>query len=281
MDQKLKDELMKKSGYPESWKDEIWEQLEARLGGEQREDMRPETKQESSQELGQGARQDSRQDVVSELRRSSKNNKTKRKGMKGLKIGMGVAAAAVAVTVFLSLPAGTAMMNSVKNWFEPEKKIEIEVEGQKEETNGQVHVDKTSDYAIYYDKDRYKLIEGEDKDVITTKDPLPAEYPEVSLTIEQREDVLPEQLAQEIAEQLKGEYERVDAIERVTAPVNGYLVHAIDGSDRLSKVTNVYVVSNEKEGSFILSSKYFLEAAEGHGSRFTQTLAQFQVISEE
>src|SRR5690606_14013077 len=109
----------------------------------------------------------------------------------------------------------------------------------------------------------------------------PEEYPEVSLTIEQREDVLPEQLAQEIAEQLKGEYARVDAIERVTATVNGYLVHAIDGSDRLSKVTNVYVVSNEKEGSFILSSKYFLEAAEGHGSRFTQTLAQFQVISEE
>ncbi|MDF2835675.1 MAG: hypothetical protein K0Q63_1315 [Paenibacillus sp.] len=256
MDQKLKEQLLEKSDYPDTWKNDIWGQLEARLDEERHEAP------------------------VGNLRRAT-NNKNKHKGMKVMKIGIGVAAAAVAVTVFLSLPAGTAMMDSVKDWFEPEKKIEIDVEGQKEETNGQVHVDKTSEYAIYYDKDRYKLVEGTDKDVITTIDPLPAEYPEVSLTIEQRTDVLPEQLAEELAGQLQGEYARVDAVERVTAPVDGYLVHAIDGSDRLSKVTNVYVVSNGKQGSFILSSNYFLEAAEGHGARFTQTLEQFQVIDGE
>jgi hypothetical protein len=259
MDQKLKEQLQEKSKYPDGWKDDIWGQIEARL----------EEAPQESQALDVNAS------------RVTNNNKNKHKGMKVMKIGLGVAAAAVAVTVFLSLPAGTAMMESVKNWFEPEKKIEIDVEGQKEETNGQVHVDKTSDYAIYYDKDRYKLVEGADKDVITTIEPLPAEYPGVSLTIEQKADVLPEQLAAELAEQLQGEYARVDAVERVTSPVRGYLVHAIDGSDRLSKVANVYVVSNGKQGSFILSSNYFLEAAEGHGARFTQTLEQFQVLEGE
>lgn len=258
MDPKHKEQLLEKSEYPEAWKDDIWGQLEAKLDEGERQ----------RQEAPAGG-----------LGRST--NKNKHKGMKVMKIGIGVAAAAVAVTVFLSLPAGTVMMDSVKDWFEPEKRIEIEVEGQKEETNGQVHVDKTSDYAIYYDKDRYKLVEGEDKDVITTIEPLPAEYPEVSLTIEQRPDVLPEQLAAELAAGLQGEYARVDAVERVTAPVDGYLVHAIDGNDRLSKVTNVYIVSNGKQGSFILSSNYFLEAAEGHGARFTQTLEQFQVLAGE
>lgn len=284
MDRKLKDELMAKSHYPDTWKNEIWERLEARLDGgrEQRELDSAGSREE--QAGVDGAKKDN-EPVAGRngnLQRSGDmNNEIKHKGMRGLKIGIGVAAAAVAATVFLSLPAGTAMMNSVKNWFEPEKKIQVEIEGQKEDTNGQVHVDKTSDYAIYYDKDRYKLEEGEKKDVITTIEPLPAEYPEVSLTIEQREDAQPEQLAKELAERLQGDYARVDAVERVTAPVDGYLVHAIDGNDRLSKVANVYVVDNGKGGSFILTSAYFLEAAEGHGARFTRTLEQFEVLAEE
>ncbi|MBD2872946.1 hypothetical protein [Paenibacillus arenilitoris] len=272
MDRKLKDELMKKSNYPDDWKEEIWGRLEAQLD-------RVEVDATSDNTQSIPAERPEPQEEP--LPQRSNNNKNKHKGMRTLKIWIGVATAAVAATVFLSLPAGTAMMNSVKNWFVPEKKIEIEVEGHKEETNGQVHVDDTSDYAIYYDKDRYKLVEGDGKDVITTIDPLPEPYPEVSLTIEQKADVLPEELAKQIAGQLQGEYARVDAIERVTAPVDGYLVHAIDGSDRLSEVTNVYVVSNKKQGSFVLSGRYFLEAAEGHGARFYHTLEQFEVLADE
>ncbi|MDQ6420730.1 hypothetical protein RB620_14965 [Paenibacillus sp. LHD-117] len=272
MDQKLKDQLMEQSKYPDDWKEDIWGRLEAQMDREQGD---------ATSDRTQPMVAERQEPEAKPQRANNMNNKNKHQGMRILKIWVGVAAAAVAITVFLSLPAGTAMMNSVKHWFEPEKKIEIDVEGQKEETNGQVHVDETSDYAIYYDKDRYKLIEGESKDVITTIDPIPEPYPQVSLTIEQNVDVLPEQLAAELAEQLKGQYARVDAVERVTAPVDGYLIHAIDGSDRLSKVTNVYVVSNKKQGSFILSSAYFLEAAEGHGSRFYHTLEQFEVLEEE
>ncbi|MFD0591118.1 hypothetical protein ACFQZE_24270 [Paenibacillus sp. GCM10027627] len=46
---------------------------------------------------------------------------------------------------------------------------------------------------------------------------------------------------------------------------------------------NIYkaVTSNEQQGSFILTMNDFLEAAEGHGERFTQTLEQFKVLAEE
>jgi hypothetical protein len=203
----------------------------------------------------------------------------KRKSKRWLRTTTGIAAAVIAVVAFLSLPPGTAFMKSVQTWFAPEKKIEISVEGEKEQTNGQAHVDEESRYAIYYDKDRYKLIQGEGKDTITTIDELPAPYPQVSLTIEQDMKIPPEQLANQVAADLKERFAKVDAIERVASPVDGYRIHAINGNDRLSKVITVYVTSNEQKGSFVLSLDYFLEAAEGHGARFEQTVEQFEVLS--
>ncbi|RIX49244.1 hypothetical protein D3P08_23185 [Paenibacillus nanensis] len=260
MEQKLKNRLREESRYDDKLKDEIWSQIELQLEGSPR----------TQDTIGTQAWEKPRM-----------NNKGRTSRMKAIKIWTGVAAAAIAVAVFLTLPPGTAMMKSIQNWFAPEKEIEIEVEGQKEQTQGQVHVDEASRYAIYYDKERYKLVQEDGKDVITTIDPLPEPYPQVSLTIEQNLSKKPEELAQEIAEQLAKEYAEVREIEQVTSPVNGYSIHAIDGSDRLSKVITVYVTSNEQQGSFILTSRYFLEAAEGHGARFTQTLEQFEVLKPE
>lgn len=258
MDQKLKNRLQEESRYDNKLKDEIWSQIELQLEGSPRE--KPE---------------------LQAWEKTNMNNKGRTSQMKIMKITAGVAAAAVAVTVFLTLPAGTAMMKSIQNWFEPEKQIEIEVEGDKEQTQGQVHVNEESRYAIYYDKGRYKLVQEDGKDVITTIDPLPEPFPQVSLTIEQDVSKKPEEIAQEIAKQLASEYAEVREIEQITEPVNGYSIHAIDGNDRLSKVITVYVTSNDQQGSFILSSRYFLEAAEGHGSRFRQTLEQFEVLKPE
>lgn len=258
MDQKLKNRLNEESQYDNKLKDEIWSQIELQLEGSPRE-----------------------KSELQAWEKTNMNNKGRTSQMKIMKITAGVAVAAVAVTVFLTLPAGTAMMKSIQNWFAPEKQIEIEVEGDKEQTQGQVHVNEDSRYAIYYDKERYKLVEEDGKDVITTIEPLPEPFPQVSLTIEQDVNKKPEELAQEIAEQLAKEYAEVREIEQVTSPVTGYSIHAIDGNDRLSKVITVYVTSNDQQGSFILSSRYFLEAAEGHGSRFTQTLEQFEVLKPE
>ncbi|WP_020618844.1 hypothetical protein [Paenibacillus daejeonensis] len=256
MERKLKERLLEESKYDPGDKDEIWAKLDAHLDHEPQ--PAPPSQQEDQPTL----------------------QKRRAKLMKKIKITTGVAAAAIAVGVFFSLPAGTAFMNEIQGWFAPEKQVQVEVEGQKEETQQELHQDEESRYVIYYDVDRYKLIEGEHQDMITTKEPLPDMYPEVSLTIDQALDVSPAQVAAQVAEQLQSEFAEVSAPEQIQEPVEGYVVHAIDGNEWDSPVTRVYLVDNGKSGTFVLQAKYFLEAAEGHGARFEQMLGEFQVLPE-
>ncbi|WP_168123327.1 hypothetical protein [Paenibacillus sp. HB172176] len=271
MDRKLREHLMEESGYSQELKDSIWEEIEARLDEE-------EEPREAGHELNNSEHQGGADMNMRTMETSRQGRIGKKKRHTGWKITAGAAAAAVALTAFLTMPAGTAMMKSVEQWFAPQKKIDISIEGQQEETQGKLHQDEASHYVIYYDKERYKLVEGQDKDVITTIEPLPERYPAVSLTIEQNTGEKPEALAGEIAESLKGEYTDVREIEQVEEPVKGYRIHAIDGQEWNSKVITVYVTSNEREGSFVLTENYFLEAAEGHGARFRQMLEQFEIL---
>lgn len=271
MERKLKKRLQDESRYPNELKEELWEKIEANLDIDHA--AHTERHREPRHERGSGSR------------------------MKRIRIATGVAAAAVAVAVFLSLPTGTALMKDIKHWFAPEKKIEISIEGQTEETNQKLHQggqaqgdqnggheeakDKTSEYIIYYDQERYKLVEGQKEDVITTLEPLPERYPEVSLTIAQFPDTAPSELATELEQKIKREYANAQPLQQVTAPVTGYRLHALNGHEWNSEVTTVYVISNGKQGSFVLTEKYFLEAAEGHGARFEQMLKEFRVLSGE
>lgn len=216
--------------------------------------------------------------------------------MRMIKITTGLAAAFAAVAVYLSMPAGTVFMEDLQNWFAPEKKVEVNIEGEKEQTQQILHKGgnpsgstepdsgetkpESSRYVIYYDQERYKLVQQEGKDVITTKEPLPDRYPEVSFTIEQDPDTKPADLIADLEKEIKGKYAKTDAVEQVTQPVAGYRLHALNGQEWDSEVTTVYVVDNGKQGSFVLTMKYFLEAAEGHGARFEQMLKEFKVLSE-
>ncbi|RXZ77797.1 hypothetical protein EBB07_27385 [Paenibacillaceae bacterium] len=253
MERKLKERMLEESSYSKTLKDEIWEEIEMKL------DNQPQ---------------------FSESRLSRSHNKQNKNmsGKKKIKLAMGIGAAAIAIGVFFSLPVGTAFMKDIQSWFAPEKKVEVEVEGNKEETQQELHHNETSEYVIYYDVDRYKLVQEEGKDIITTKDPLPDQYPDVSLVIEQNENTKPDELIKEVSQLLAGSYAQVRDAEVVTEPVSGYRISAIDGQEWDSKVTAVYVIDNHKEGSFVLTLNYFLEAAEGHGARFEQMLKQFQIV---
>lgn len=171
-------------------------------------------------------------------------------------------------------------MKDVKQWFAPEKKVEVEVEGQKEETDQKLHQNEESKYVIYYDQERYKLVQEDGKDVITTNEPLPEQYPEVSMTIEQFKDEKPEDLIKRLSGELSGKYEDVREVEKVSEPVQGYTVRALAGKEWDSVVVVIYAVDNGKQGSFAITEKYFLEASEGHGARFHQMLKEFKVLTE-
>lgn len=192
------------------------------------------------------------------------------------------AAAGILIAFSFQTETGMALIDRIKEMFVPEKEVVQSIEGMEEETNVQLNEGKDAEYVIYIDEDRYKMIRGEgDKpDVITTKEELPEQYPEVSMTIEQIPGTAPDALASQYEEELKQEFPDLRPIEKVTEPVEGYQLHGIKngGMEWDDEVVHAYVISNGKEGSFVITERYFLEAAEGHGARFYAMLQEFHIV---
>ncbi|MFJ7934040.1 hypothetical protein [Sporosarcina sp. NPDC096371] len=188
------------------------------------------------------------------------------------------AAATLAIVFSLTPDTGGAFMKGIKYLFAPEKEILQSIEGQNEKTDVHLNEGKNSDYVIYLDETRYKMIHGEDSDMITTIEPLPEKYPEVTMEIKQIADEKPEDVVRKIEAELKQEFPALRAIETVTKPVEGFWLHGTAGNDATSKVVTAYIISNDKEGSFIIIENYFLEAAEGHGARFHHMLESFDIV---
>jgi len=187
-------------------------------------------------------------------------------------------AAGVVIALSLQTDTGEAFVKGIKDMFVPEKEVIQSIEGQDEETKVNLYEGTDSEYVIYVDEERYKMINGEESDLITTKDPLPEKYPDVTMEIKQVPDVKPEVLVEQYEAELKKDFPELRAIEAVTEPVSGYLLHGINGNQADSVVVHAYVISNGKEGSFIITEYYFLEAAEGHGARFHRMLETFEIV---
>ncbi|SDO20092.1 hypothetical protein SAMN05518871_11217 [Psychrobacillus sp. OK028] len=208
----------------------------------------------------------------------TKGRRKKRVKKKSKVIPIVIAAAAGLMILFSSqTETGSAFIKQIKDLFVPEKEIIQSIEGNEEETNVNLQEGKDSEYIIYIDEERYKLVNGKDSDIITTKEPLEERYPKVSMEIKQFKDITPEEMVSTLETELAAEYTKITT-ETVTEPVNGYKLHGISGSEWDSPVTNVYVVDNLNGGSFVITEKYFLEAAEGHGARFYAMLQEFEII---
>ena len=208
----------------------------------------------------------------------SKSRRDKKVKKKSKVIPIVIAAAAGVMILFSTqTESGSAFIKQIKDIFVPEKEIIQSIEGSEEETDVNLQEGKDSEYIIYIDEERYKLVKGEESDVITTKEPLEERYPEVSMEIKQYKDVSPDTMISTLKTELASEYTKVTA-ESVTEPLDGFKLHGISGSEWDSPVTNVYVIDNLNGGSFIITEKYFLEAAEGHGARFYAMLQEFEII---
>lgn len=188
------------------------------------------------------------------------------------------AAAGVMILFSTQTETGSALIKQIKDMFVPEKEIIQSIEGHEEETDVNLQEGKDSEYIIYIDEERYKLVEGEESDIITTKEPLEERYPEVSMEIKQFTDITPQEMVSTLETELTSAYTKVTGTESVTKPLEGFKLHGISGSEWDSPVTNVYVIDNQNDGSFVITEKYFLEAAEGHGARFYAMLQEFEIV---
>jgi len=171
---------------------------------------------------------------------------------------------------------------SIEEEFEAEKDVIVQIEGTEEKVKMKLTKGEDRAYVIYIDEERYKMVksEGAEPDVITTKEPLPENFPEVSMTIEQVRDTAPEILAEELESELKSEFPDLREIEQVAEPVEGYQLHGIANGGQRSDdpVVHAYVIGNGQSGSFVITERYFLEAAEGHGARFYAMLQEFYIV---
>lgn len=189
-------------------------------------------------------------------------------------------AAGLLIVLGIQTNTGNAWIKSIKDMFVPEKEMIQDIEGQEEQTEVHLHEGTNSEYILYVDETRYKMVQGEEADIVTTIEPLPEKYPEVSMEIKQVADEKPEDLVKKVEAELKNDFPELREIESVTEPVEGFLLHGAAGNQSDSKIVHAYVISNGKDGSFIITGNYFLEAAEGHGARFHHMLESFEIVDE-
>lgn len=192
---------------------------------------------------------------------------------------LGVAAAAIAMAFALSIftQPGQAALEKLKQYFEPEKVVEYEVEGDKENIDTRLQQSEMG-YVLYYDQERYKVVEGQGADRIVMKEEFVG-IPEVYMEISQDPNSSAEELAPNLEQELKKDFSKVDPVRRVSEPVESLYIHAIDGGSKADDpIVDYYLVDNGRGGTFIIKLKYFLEAAEGHGARFRNMLKDFTIV---
>ncbi|HHY83672.1 MAG TPA: hypothetical protein GX505_13495 [Clostridiales bacterium] len=207
-----------------------------------------------------------------------------RKAAKGLFrnriVGISAAAAVLVLALGSFTQPGQAALDKIRKYFAPEKIVEFEVEGDKENIHSRLQQGEIG-YVIYYDEERYKIVEDGKVDRLVMKESVEG-LPEVYMEISQDTDNSPEDLAEKLEAELRGEFSRVDEAIEVTDPLKAIYIHAIDGGTRGDDpIVNYYLIDNTQGGTFIIKQKYFLEAAEGHGSRFYQMLKEFTIIPAE
>ena len=91
-------------------------------------------------------------------------------------------------------------------------------------------------------------------------------------------DMQPADAAQTTRDEAASVWERVTEVMDSGLPA-GYYFSASTGEDWDSPCEQVYFTSDGQDGTFKISVRYFLEAAEGHGTRFMNMLQTFELIT--
>ncbi|WP_339226372.1 hypothetical protein NSQ77_12650 [Oceanobacillus sp. FSL K6-2867] len=199
-------------------------------------------------------------------------------------------AAVITILLFGTLTdQGQAMFRNLKEMFVEEKQEEIELEGQKEETNVQLETNEELRYIIYVDEERYKMVEGEESDRIELIEPLEDRYPDVYMEITRVDDTTTNEVVAAIKAEIENDKEmELRREERVTEPIEAEMIQGmgLEYTNDAGKTGHQwdtpihrYYVTDEDEGQvFVIKQVYFLEAAEGHGARFHYMLESFKVV---
>lgn len=169
----------------------------------------------------------------------------------------------------------------LKDRFPHEKEVEIEVEGMKEDIHVQLATNDEWGYIIYFDKKRFKFIQGEEMDrIVSATDPVEG-YPEVSVEIQKITGLSREEVITNIKESLASDGMSIIREEEIDRPIDGLTIVG-EGSengvvDWDTPEHNYYITEGKNDSLFVFKHISFVEARDG-GPRFYHMLESFEVI---
>lgn len=120
--------------------------------------------------------------------------------------------------------------------------------------------------------------EAEIDRILAEREAFYAALPACELEIRHLAEVAPETAAQAAQEELTADGMTVTEPERCTQP-EGLSLTASAGDSWDSAQAAVWLVGDGSGGTFRLTARYYLEAAEGHGARFAAMVQTFAVVA--
>lgn len=170
----------------------------------------------------------------------------------------------------------------------PPKDIPVNVEGETEvihhEAGGQepeIQEDgtvTTPGYAIYYDAETYTMIE--ENGVTYIRFITDHALPPCEMEIRHIPNLLPEDAAKAMRAEMIESWEKVSDISKMDG-MEAVAFSFYAGMNWDSACGSVYFLSDGADGCFRLTARYFVEATEGHGTRFAQMVQTFELINAE
>lgn len=136
--------------------------------------------------------------------------------------------------------------------------------------------DAAIDFVLYINPAIYQSAEEDGVYVIRPAEPMPDYLPDCWMEIAHRNGSV-EETTQEL-------YDRMSADWTLTSPSESFYLDSLRLCARKglawdSELCDVYIVDDGRGGCFTLSAFYFMEATEGHGIRFADMAASFEVLS--
>lgn len=130
-------------------------------------------------------------------------------------------------------------------------------------------------FVIFVNQSVYAIAQEEGSWVIRPREGPGPDFPAIDMTITHLPGTATGAALQARQEALKGEYAQVGEVQETE---KGLSFHASDGDAWDSPQADVHGMDDGEGGTFLITARYFLEAAEGHGVRFRDMVDTFQVV---
>ena len=135
------------------------------------------------------------------------------------------------------------------------------------------------DFLIYVNEELFDIREADGLYSVRNKASLPEDFPLCGLDIAHLPDTSPSQARSAAEDAAKERYSDVTSEEPAPTLPGSLYLRAGAGTDWDSEQAELWFVDDGQGGTFVLTSRYFLEAEEGLGMRFRDMASSFRVVS--